>query len=80
MSMTAEEKKELVEKFTKEELVDLMDSMRDDAAAKREADKKALIDKFFGTGKREETPAEEDDEPVRLEDDKYFKSLLATFN
>lgn len=56
--MTEEEKREL-QKLDKEDLIDMLDSLRTDAEKQRAADKKEVIDRFLG---RKSQIVEEDDE------------------
>ena len=88
--MTDEEKKEL-EKLDKGELIDLLDQYKADAEAKRAADKRAIIERFFGSSPSSkkakdkddgENEDEEDDDadPLDLSKNEAFKKLKQKIN
>lgn len=79
--MTEEEKKEL-KKLSQDELIELLDGVREDAEKQRAADKKAIMEKFLHGGRASEDEAGDDDggdDVFNLEKNKAFQRLKKKF-
>lgn len=77
--MTDEEKKELA-KLSKEELIEQIGNMKEAYDKQRDAEKREVIEKFFGgakTGKEE--PEDDDEDVLDLSKNQAFQDLQKKF-